>query len=89
MGDHCGSERHRRFSHIRALFRMDLLKPKRNGDERTAKQFLFVAAARVATWDFIQSPSAQTIDTDYAAVAQSAMEEASSVEAFSSGTRQG
>ena len=40
------------------------------------KKFLFVAAAGVATWVFIQSSSAQTIDTDHAAVAQSAMEEA-------------
>ena len=40
------------------------------------KKFLFVAAAGVATWVFIQSPSAQTVDTDHAAVAQSAMEEA-------------
>jgi hypothetical protein len=36
------------------------------------KKFLFVAAAGVATWVFIQSPSAQTIGTDHAAAAQSA-----------------
>jgi hypothetical protein len=40
------------------------------------KKFLFVAAAGVATWVFIQSPPAQTIGTDHAAAAQSAMEEA-------------
>ena len=40
------------------------------------KNFLFVAAALIATWAFIQSPSAQTAPTDHAAVAQSTMEEA-------------
>ena len=40
------------------------------------KKFVFVAAAGIATWAFIQSPSAQTALTDHAAVAQSAMEEA-------------
>jgi hypothetical protein len=37
------------------------------------KKFQFVAAAGVATWAFIQSPSAQTID--HAVTAQSAMED--------------
>jgi hypothetical protein len=40
------------------------------------KKFLFVAAAFIATWAFIQSPFAQTAPTDHAAVARSAMEEA-------------
>ena len=40
------------------------------------KKFLFVATAGVATFLFIQPPSAQTVDTDHTAVAQSAMEEA-------------
>ena len=40
------------------------------------KRFLFVTAASVATWVFIQSPSAQTIDADRAAAAQAAMEQA-------------
>lgn len=38
------------------------------------KKFLLVATAGVATWIFIQSPSAQNID--HAAAAQSAMENA-------------
>jgi len=40
------------------------------------KTFLFVAAVGVATWAFIQSPSAQTAGADHAAAAQSAMEDA-------------
>jgi hypothetical protein len=49
-------------------------------------KFLFVAAASVATWIFIQSPSAQNIDQ--AAAAQSAMEKAvteTRVQSLSSG----
>jgi hypothetical protein len=55
---------------------MELLKAKGTTMNPLQKKFLFVAAAGIATWVFIQSPSAQTIDTDHAAVAQSAMEEA-------------
>jgi hypothetical protein len=40
------------------------------------KTFLFAAVAGVATWVFIQSPSAQTTSTDPGAAAQSAMEDA-------------
>ena len=76
MGDQCGSKLGRLFSRIRALFRMDLLKPKGKTMNAPQKRFLFVAAAGVATWVFIQSPSAQTSGTDHAAAAQSAMEEA-------------
>jgi len=55
---------------------MELLKPKGKSMNALQKKFLFVAAAGVATWVFIQSPPAQTIGTDHAAAAQSAMEEA-------------
>jgi hypothetical protein len=55
---------------------MELLKPKGKSMNALQKKFLFVAAAGVATWVLIQSPSAQTIGTNLAAPAQSAMEEA-------------
>jgi hypothetical protein len=55
---------------------MVLLKLEGNVMDALQRKFLFVVAAGVTTWLFIQSPSAQTIDTDHAAVAQSAMEEA-------------
>jgi hypothetical protein len=55
---------------------MDLLKPREKTMNALQKRFLFTAAAGVATWVFIQSPSAQTIHTDRTAAAQATMEQA-------------
>jgi hypothetical protein len=55
---------------------MEALKPKGKRMNALQKKFLLVAATGVATWVFIQSPSAQTIGTDQAAAAQAAMEQA-------------
>jgi hypothetical protein len=55
---------------------MVLLKLEGKTMNALQRKFLFVVAAGVAAWVFIQSPSAQPVDTDHAAVAQSAMEEA-------------
>jgi hypothetical protein len=55
---------------------MVLLKLEGKTMNALQRKFLFVVAAGVATWLFIQSPSAQTIGTDQGAAAQSAMEEA-------------